>query len=237
MRLIRQMRAAPVPGKKVTSIVRDERGVSMIEFTFMFPILILLSFGATETANYIATGMTMSQTAITIADNAGRIGLRGGVNSNRITEADINLVFETAAKQTGATNIYKHGRVILSSLQMNTEDGQWIAWQRCLGTKDFASAYGVEGTGKTGTSFPGMGPTNALVKSPKETAVMFVELSYDYQPLFSFLKSDYLTIPLSYRAVFPVRDDRDLSRVYTSDGVPTANCAVKSEKPTPVVAT
>lgn len=214
------------------TITNDENGTTMIEFTFMFPILILLGFGATEVANYISTAMTMSQTAITIADNAGRIGLRGGVNSNRITEADINLVFETAAKQTGAKDLYTNGRVILSSLQMNAEKGQWIAWQRCLGKKSFVSAYGPEGTGKTGTSYPGMGPPSARVKSPQDTAVMFVEISYDYKPIFPFLNSAYVTVPLSYRAVFPVRDDRDLTRVYTDTGVPSAKCSVNNATPT-----
>lgn len=218
--------------KSALSIVKDERGASMIEFTFIFPILIILGFGATEAANYIATGMTMSQTAITIADNAGRIGLRGGVNSNRITEADINLVFETAAKQSGAQDLYKRGRVVISSLQMNPEKGQWIAWQRCLGKKGFVSAYGVEGTGKIGTSFPGMGPPSARVKAPQDTAVMFVEISYDYKPIFPFLSNNYVSIPLNYRAVFPVRDDRDLSKIYTDTGVPTAKCAVYNATPT-----
>src|SRR3546814_18229085 len=76
-----------------------------------------------------------------------------------------------------------HGRIILSSLERNADGGQQIHWQRCYGDLDVASSYGEAGDGEEGTDFPGMGPDGAEVTAAAGTAVRFVKVYYDYQPL------------------------------------------------------
>ncbi|MEY2926594.1 MAG: hypothetical protein RL367_1071, partial [Pseudomonadota bacterium] len=109
----------------------------------------------------------------------------------------------------GDMNILTNGRVILSSLQQNPSGGQWIAWQRCIGAKVVTSSYGVQGDGATGTAFLGMGPAVARVQAPPGTAVMFVEIIYDYKPLFTTVFIPAKTI--KYHASFIVRDERQLA--------------------------
>ncbi len=82
-------------------------------------------------------------------------------------------------------NVTTGGRFILSSLEQNSSGGQWIHWQRCIGTGNFTSSYGTQGTGSTGTSFAGMGPSGSVIKAPAQNAVMFVEAYYVYKPLVS----------------------------------------------------
>src|SRR3546814_4126291 len=54
---------------------------------------------------------------------------------------------------------------------------------RCYGDLDVESSYGEAGDGEEGTDFPGMGFEGAEVTAAAGTAVMFVEIYYDYQPL------------------------------------------------------
>src|SRR5690606_30651716 len=98
-------------------------------------------------------------------------------------EADINDVFAGVEKQAGNLHFEQHGRIILSSLERNSDGGQWIHWQRCYGDLNVDSSYGTEGDGQSGTDFPGMGPEGAEVTAAAGTAVMFVEVVYEYQPL------------------------------------------------------
>lgn len=85
-----------------------------------------------------------------------------------------------------------------------------------MGKKDYPSSYGVEGDGKATNpgTFKGMGPKDAVVMAMPDEAVMFVEVSYEYQPLVSsaFVGMEAQTIHV--HAAFNVRDDRDLSQIY-----------------------
>jgi hypothetical protein len=61
-----------------------------------------------------------------------------------------------------------------------------INWQRCWGDLGTAPAYGTEGTGRDDDSLEnGMGANGNTITSIPGTAVMFVEVTYDYQPLIS----------------------------------------------------
>jgi hypothetical protein len=61
-----------------------------------------------------------------------------------------------------------------------------INWQRCWGDLAVGPAYGVEDDGRDDSSLAqGMGPGGNRITSVPGTAVMFVEVSYDYQSLIS----------------------------------------------------
>jgi hypothetical protein len=109
--------------------------------------------------------------------------------------------------------------MILSSLETNSDTGQYIHWQRCFGAKTgYKSSYGKEGDGKTGTAVKGMGPTGRQVTAEAGFAVMFAEVYYDYRPLiFDQFIPD---VPIHKTAAMYVRDDRDLSQIYNPS--PTA---------------
>ncbi|WP_271077777.1 TadE/TadG family type IV pilus assembly protein [Aurantiacibacter sp. MUD61] len=210
------------------TLARNQSGVAMTEFALTLPFLLGAGLMGLETANRALVQMQVSQLAVQIADNASRIGDTSVLEDRKIYEDDINDLFYGAHVQsTAGVDIFSHGRVILSSLEVvdGTDDQQYIHWQRCMGTKIHDSSYGDEGDGLS-TTIAGMGPAGEEVIAFKDDAVMFVEVSYDYQPIvgepFSFGSHEIHAI-----ASFNVRDDRDLSGIFQRDPSapdPVADC-------------
>lgn len=220
------MTAIPIKAKKAgltansRNIARklhhDRSGLALIEFAFTLPIFMGLGFYGVEVSNLAITQMKMSQVALNMADNASRIGtLNATLGAKVINEQQINDIFQAAALQAGAAGLYQDGRTILSSLEVNANGGQTIMWQRCKGMDFEKSNYGVEGTGKTGTGFQGMGPAGDTIKATSGTAVMYVELHYTYHPLFgSMFMEDR---ELFQEAAYTVRDSREIGKPPTNN--------------------
>jgi Flp pilus assembly protein TadG len=164
-------------------LAADERGVAFVEFAFIAPVLLFLILGGLEVVNYALAQLKVNQIAMTVADNAGRV-------TTGVDEANIYEVFAGADVIGKSMNFEQNGRIVLSSLQDNekkgSQHGQMINWQRCWGDLDTDPAYGDEGAGRDDDTLEqGMGPTGNKITSIPGTAVMFVEVSYDYQPLIS----------------------------------------------------
>ena len=188
---------------------RDTSGLALIEFAYTLPIFLGLGFYGIEVSNLAITQMKMSQIALTMADNASRIGtLDSNLGAKEIAESQINDVFQAAAIQAGHFRVFQDGRSVLSSLELNSDGGQTIRWQRCKGMQLEESDYGEEGEGETGTSFQGMGQGSSRVAATSGTAIMFVELTYTYQPLFGDMFIGERE--LRQEAAFTVRDKRAL---------------------------
>src|SRR5690606_27453753 len=137
----------------------------------------------TEVAHKALMQMRISQVAVLIADNASRVGENSLLGETKPYEADINDVLLGAQLQGGkAFDLYERGRVILSSLEVvpDTEDRQYIHWQRCLGKRQYSSRFGVAGQG-LGGGFAGMGPPGEEIQAIPGEAVMFVEVEYEYE--------------------------------------------------------
>ena len=161
----------------------DEQGVAFVEFAFIAPLLLFLILGGLEVVNYALAQLKVNQIAMTVADNAGRV-------TTGIDEANVYEVFAGANVICQSMDFQGKGRIVLSSLQDNEQKGgkhgQMINWQRCWGDLGTTPAYGVEGTGRTDDTLEdGMGAEGNKITSIPGTAVMFVEVSYDYQPLIS----------------------------------------------------
>lgn len=201
----RQMR------RTVRRLAQSNRGSVMLEMAFSIPFLILVGFGGLEIANLTLAHTRVSQLGLNTADNAARIAAGSNLTQPEVREVDINEVFAGAERQVAGLGFENNGRIILSSLQRNDDGGQTIKWQRCFGNLEVASAYGVEGTGATGTDFPGMGPVGREVTAAAGTAIMFVEVTYEYQPLLFGAWLGPRTIRST--AAYNVREARDLSGV------------------------
>lgn len=192
---------------------RASSGVAMTEFALSLPLLLTAGLWGTEEANLAITHLKINQLAVHLADNAARIGDTSTLENRKIYESDLNDVLYGADVQAGPSiDIYHHGRVIISSLELDEASGkQYIHWQRCMGTKPHASTYGNEGDGM-GAAISGMGPAGAQVQALPGGAVIFVEINYDYQPLvnLNFVRNTQIRAIAS----FMVRDRRDLSQIY-----------------------
>lgn len=207
------------------SFARDRGGVSAVEFAICLPFLLFVTLWAIELANFILVRQQISQLALQVADNASRIGTQNTIQT-QIDEKQINDLFTGANLQAAALNLATHGRIILSSLEVQPDPpkGQYIHWQRCYGGLSYASSYGVAGDGEGNSSFKGMGPKGSKVTALPGIPVMFVEIGYTYQPIIS----DYIapSEPIQEIATVLVRDSRDTSGpgVNPVSGVTASHC-------------
>jgi hypothetical protein len=190
-------------------------------------VLLTLGLFGLETANYAIAHLRVSNIAMMTADNAARI-------RDSIDEADIVELF-TGAKMTGTgLNFAQNGRIILSDIEMSPINSarQWIRWQRCDGALNVAPSYGrpitVAGTNITNatevygsdrqtasatpsnwllSSIVNIGGSWAPIGAQSGTAVMLVEVTYDYQPIIpnSFLAGRQIR----YESAFNVRQRTD----------------------------
>lgn len=198
--------------RRTLRLARDDRGVALIEFAFTLPILLTIGMYGAEIANLALVNLKVSQIALAAADNASRVGASSKLAEKQLRESDIDDILQAIRIQGKPLDLTTRGRITLSSLERNSSDGQWIHWQRCIGTKSgtgYDSSYGKTDDGKTGTAFKGMGPTGKEVTAPAGAAVMFVEINYDYRPIVGTWAVGART--LSYTASFVVRDKRDLT--------------------------
>lgn len=202
---------------------RETSGLALTEFAFSVPIMLTLGLYGLEAANLALVHMRVSQITSNLADTASRIGVEGS-NAKQIRESDIDDAFTAVQLQGGTYNVTTGGRFILSSLEQNGTGGQYIHWQRCIGTGSFDSSWGTQGTGATTTTFPGMGPTGSEIKAPAQQSVMFVEAFYVYKPLINARLFGTPTIHTT--ASFIVRDDRTRTDPYdpVADGGISMTC-------------
>lgn len=222
----------PVSGSKpgklwhLLSLLRpDTSAVSAVELALVLPFLMGLALAGTEVVALAILNVKLNQLAITVADNASRAKQAQVNGAARFRETDANEVFRAAALQAEDLDIPNRGRVILSSLETNgatPTPGQTIKWQRCWGKKTWASRYGPQGTGATGTAFKGMGYTSTKMTADVGTAIMFVEVAYDYKPF--FLGSILSPKLIRKEAALYVRDDRDLTQIFPSPPAVAATC-------------
>lgn len=194
-------RARKSPAAFARALAASTSGLAMLEFAFALPVLLTLSLVGIEVSHFAMANLRVSNIAVMTADNAARV-------RDTIDEADV-VELMTGAKMTGGEiDFGRHGRIILSSIEANTagfhgaSTGQWIRWQRCDGAKRVSSAWGTEGKGQNDASLLHVGSPNTIDAAPG-TAVMLVEVYYDYQPLIpnSFLSGR----TIHYESAFNVR--------------------------------
>lgn len=202
----------------------DESGLALVEFAMSLPILMVLGLGGVELSHYALAVERSSQIAMLVADNAARV-------RDSIDEVNINEVM-TGAKFVGqGIKFAEHGRIILSSLELNAaKNGQWIRWQRCAGAKNVASSYGTQGKGQTDATLQGMGPTGQTVAATDGFPLMFVEVFYDYQPV---VPVDYIGVKsrtLHFTAAFSVRQrtNQVLNNATSLSSTQISSCSVFS---------
>lgn len=231
------LRSLPPLARTPRRLARDTSGVALLEFAFGMPIVLMLGLYGLEVANQALINLKVSQIALSLADNASRVGLLNNSNIEQLREIDMNDVLQAARNQGAGINLTTRGRITLSSLEKNSGGTQRIHWQRCIGQKSglgYDSAYTTTTTAGTDTTPANAGtlaPTGmddsarpgSPVNAPTNGGVMFVEINYDYQPivgnwLLTLIGSGSMKV--HYVASFIVRDNRDFAQIYNPS--PTA---------------
>lgn len=221
-------------------LTSDRGGAALLEFALSLPIVMGLGAYGLEISNQALLNVRVSQIALSLADNASRVGVFSSLNAQQLREVDVNDVLQAARYQGKSINLTTNGRIILSSLEnvkqsYDSARVQRIHWQRCIGMKSgtgYDSSYGTTLTtdGTTAnvaddgtTAASGMGDTGAQVSAPPDSGVMFVEINYLTKPLFG----TWLTAPIRihYIASFIVRDKRLFDQIYNPSPASTrATC-------------
>ena len=198
----------------------DPSAAASVEFALILPLLLVLGLYGSEVANMTVANLQVSQMALSVADNASRLGQtdNSGVTPT-ITESDVDGVLYGALQQGASLGFQASGRVILTSLEKDTATGkQYIHWQRCRGSLTRTSAYGNDSTlnGLNGPVIAGLGSGTQKVTAKTGSSVMFVEAYYQYRGV---LGSMYVgNVTMKREAAFIVRDDRNLTPGLTGGG-------------------
>jgi hypothetical protein len=217
-------------GWLMRALGRDRSGVALMEFAYSLPIVLALACYATETANVVNMNQRINQIALSLADNASRVGDMQSDNSSQLREIDVNDALTAARLQGEKWGVTQNGRITLSSLEEHNGK-QYIRWQRCIGLKkgaNYDSRYGVAATDSgvqpwpaaPGKEVSGMGDPGVIVTAPPDSGVMFVEINYDYQPVVGSAWVPNGLLQLHYNASFVVRDKRTFSQIFNP--APTA---------------
>lgn len=196
----------------IRHLLSDRSGVALIEFALTFPFLSVLGMYGIEIAHMASVNMQISQIALQVADNAARLEQTSNTAvPTTVTEKGIASVMLGAVKVGEGLGLAEQGRVILSSLEKDTVSGkQFIHWQRCTGSLVVPSKYGNATTnnGLVGAVLTGMGAGTTKIQAPAGTAVMYVEVIYDYKGLFGTLFVS--NTRFRQEAAYLIRDVRDL---------------------------
>src|SRR4029079_7161868 len=89
----------------------NQSGVTIIEFAYSLPILMVLGFTGVETANLAVANMRVSQFAMTVADNLSRAKQSVPLGLPQLREVDINDALLGAKIQGGdSLAILNNGR-------------------------------------------------------------------------------------------------------------------------------
>lgn len=196
----------------ISRLRRETSGIALTEFAVVAPVFLSLGLVGFEVSTMAVTKMKVNQIALSVADNASRLGQTdNSAVAPTISEAEVAAILQGAHQEGGSINLKQNGRVILSSLEYDpVSERQFIHWQRCYGDKDVDSAYGDDGdnNGLEGDEIAGMGRGTTQATAPPGEAVMFVEIVYDYSPIFPI---GGITVPqFREEAAFIIRDDRTL---------------------------
>ena len=202
------------------SLRKDSRAVSTVEFALILPLFIGLGLTGIELAYMSTVNMQVSQTAISLADNASRLGQTDNSSvTPTVTETDIDSIMSGAMRQGESFDLEGNGRIILSSLEFDETTGlQYIHWQRCQGDLDRDSIYGDDGdnNGLGSVEIEGVGLNDNLIKAANGSAVMVAEIYYEHNGI---LKGTFgETAQFREEAIFAIRDDRYLSPGVTGSG-------------------
>jgi Flp pilus assembly protein TadG len=228
----------------------DDGGLALLEFALSLPLVLAMGAYGIELSNLALANMRISQYALDLADNASRVGQSSNLASVQLRESDLNDVLTATALEGQALNLTTRGRITLSSLEnvqqsYDTAPIQRIHWQRCIGAlgttanDGYDSSYGTApvAAGTTATQAnagtaqaSGMGDAGSQVIAPSGSGLMFVEINYNYRPLFGSLFVS--TTKIHYIASFIVRDKRDFSQIYNpSPGQTRSTCDLHNANP------
>ena len=156
------------PTRTAADFWRDRGGTTLVELSFVLPVMLVVAVGAVDTARYILLHQKMDKAAATVVDLATR--------PKSISRKDVNTIFTAARDVLKPFDLTNRGRVIVSSVSKASGGRAAIDWQHA-GGGGYAATSGV---GVAGGS-PSL-PTGFSVVDGENLIV--AEVFFQFEPLF-----------------------------------------------------
>ena len=164
-------------------LARDTRGVSVVEFGLLLPILVFIGAGGLELINFVLANQKIERIASITADNVARNTLAPSERSFVDTFSGVEEIAEPF-------DFHAAGRVIMTGVigvpgNNGTIVGK-VVWQRCTGA--LAGIGSSVGTQATNPNLWADGPDATLpagVTLLQNQLVVISEVAYRYRPLIS----------------------------------------------------
>jgi len=177
----------PLRGPLLRLFWRARRGVAAVEFALILPVLMLLSLGCVELAQYVVLNQKLQRSATTVADLMTR--------DAAWTAAEIDDMFAAVAHVATPFDMRNSGVVIMTGLTGRPDGNVDISWQRTgAGTLSAGSELGSAGQV--------IAPPGGLT-IPAAQTVVAAEVKFDYDPI--FLEMLDRAEPIYYRIYFRPR--------------------------------
>jgi Flp pilus assembly protein TadG len=149
--------------RHLSSLRRDQRGVSAVEFAMLLPLMITLYLGAVEISQGVSINRKVTLTARTVADLASQVSSISSTDMTNLLGAASSVVAPYSVNQL---------KVTVSSVSIDVNSVPKVVWSCTLnGTK--------RAVGSTVTM-----PTALKIAN---TTLIWSEVSYNYVPTIGYV--------------------------------------------------
>jgi Flp pilus assembly pilin Flp len=176
-----------IKNRAIQHLLKNERGVAATEFALLLPVLLALLLGTYEMSRFIILNQKIERVAYTVSDVVAQ--------QTSITTAQLNDILVAASKIMEPYEFGPNGRVIVTSVYQDVDDGATVRWQyEGGGTLDRDSRIGVVDGDAV---LPGTLTLN------DDDNIIIAEVFYNYVPTFT---EDYFGTRENYKyAIFKPR--------------------------------
>ena len=156
--------------RRVSSLRRDQRGVSAVEFAMLLPLMITLYLGAVEISQGVAIHRKVTLTARTVADLASQVTSINNANMTNMLNAAASVVSPFPVNQL---------KVTVSAVDIGADGVAKVAWSDTLN----GTPRGVDT----------VVPLPAALKIPN-SQVIWSEVRYNYEPAIGYVVTGALNL-------------------------------------------
>lgn len=181
------------PTRLLAALRRDRRGLAMLEFALIAPMFLATALTTLELGYYVLANNRVQRLASMTAD----LVAQSGTGETGATEGQIYDLFSAIDLTARPFDIRNHGRVIITGIRGTDADKNnvvenTILWQRFDG--GYASAVPLVGCNEVTTT--ATLPNNRVL--PLDEILFHVQITYEYQPIFSRTPMDFFSMPTRF---------------------------------------